>query len=131
MRRSETEFGTPYWWENAVWPDLTAPPPERADFCIIGAGFCGLSAAIAAHDLGARVVVIDAGQPGQGASTRNGGMTGAHPRLGWGKLRDLSGEQVADGIFAEAGSTLGFVRDLLEREEINYNFQQTKHIQLT
>ncbi|KMW57781.1 Oxidoreductase [Candidatus Rhodobacter oscarellae] len=123
-------LGQPYWWEGAEWPDLSAPPPERVDLCVIGAGYTGLSAAIAAHDTGAKVCVIDAGQPGQGASTRNGGMTGAHPRLGWEALRDLFGEAVADGIFAEAGPALGFVRDLIAREEIDCDFQQTGRIQL-
>lgn len=122
--------GHPYWWEGADWPDLNDPPPEKLDLLIIGAGFTGLSAAIAAHDRGAKVAVIDAGQPGQGASTLNGGMTGAHPRLGWESLRDRFGESVADGLFAEAAPALEFVKTLIEREKIDCDFQQTGRIQL-
>lgn len=128
--RDHAEIGFPYWWEGADWPTLDAPPPQQVDLCIIGAGYTGLSAAIAAHDAGASVAVIDAGQPGKGASTRNGGMTGAHPRLSWEKLRDLFGAQTADGIFAEAAPALQFVRDLIAREEIDCDFQQTGRIQL-
>lgn len=127
---ADAAAGLPYWWDGAAWPDLDAQPPEKVDFLIIGAGYTGLSAAIAAHDAGARVAVIDAGQPGQGASTRNGGMTGAHPRLGWEELRDRFGADVADGLFAEAAPALEFVKDLITREKIDCDFQQTGRIQL-
>ena len=130
MFETDAPLGTPFWWENAVWPDLDAPPPERVDICIVGAGYCGLSAAIAAHDAGAKVAVIDAGQPGQGASTRNGGMAGAHPRLSWEELRTLFGEEIADGVFAESAPALQFVLDLIEREGIDCDFQRTGRIQL-
>jgi len=122
--------GHPYWWEEAQWTDLSDPPPAEVDLLIIGAGFTGVSAAIVAHDAGAKVAVIDAGQPGQGASTRNGGMTGAHPRLSWESLRDLFGESVADGLFAEAAPALEFVKALIADEGIDCDFQQTGRIQL-
>ena len=130
MFETDAPLGTPFWWENAVWPDPDAPPPERVDICIVGAGYCGLSAAIAAHDAGAKVAMIDAGQPGQGASTRNGGMAGAHPRLSWEELRTLFGEEIADGVFAESAPALQFVLDLIERECIDCDFQRTGRIQL-
>lgn len=124
-------LGQPYWWDVADWPDLSAVAvPPKADLVIIGAGFTGLSAAIVAHEAGAKVVVIDAGQPGQGASTRNGGMMGAHPRHSWETLRDMFGAETADGIFAEAAPALRFVRDLIDREAIDCDFQQTGRIQL-
>ncbi|SPH18148.1 Gamma-glutamylputrescine oxidoreductase [Defluviimonas aquaemixtae] len=126
----EAEPGTPYWWDGAEWPDLTAPPPDRVDLFVIGAGYTGLSAAIAAHDAGARVAVVDAGQPGHGASTRNGGMMGAHPRLGWGALRDRFGAETADALFAEAAPALGFVLDLIAREGIDCDLERTGRIQL-
>ena len=125
-----TEPGHPYWWEGIDWPALDAPPPDRIDLLVIGAGYTGLSAAIAGHDAGAKVAVIDAHQPGQGASTRNGGMVGAHPRLGWDALAREFGADTADAIFAEAAPALGWVRDLIEREEIECDFQQTGRIQL-
>ena len=80
--------GRPYWWDDVSWPELEGEPPATADLLVIGAGYTSLCAAIAAHDAGARVVVIDSGQPGEGASTRNGGRVGAHPRLGWDILAD-------------------------------------------
>ncbi len=124
------EPGHPYWWDGMNWPTLDAPPPDHVDLLVIGAGYTGLSAAIAAHDAGANVAVIDAGQPGQGASTRNGGMVGAHPRLGWDALRQRFGEDTADAILGEAAPALQWVRDLIEREAINCDYEVTGRIQL-
>ncbi len=126
----EAETGHPYWWEGldpvAARDDL----PGRVDVLIIGAGYTGLSAAIAAHDSGASVAVVDAAEPGQGASTRNGGMFGAHPRLSWDALARQFGEPVADGVFAEATPAMRFVRDLIVREAIDCDLQDTGRIQL-
>ncbi len=122
--------GTPYWWDDATWTDLPEPPPSDVELLVIGAGYTGLSAAIAAHDAGAKVAVIDAGNPGKGASTRNGGMTGAHPRLGWNDLNQMYGPDVADGLFGEAQTALDFVLDLIDREGIDCDLQATGRIQL-
>ncbi len=123
--------GQPYWWDGAGAADEAPHPlPERADLLIIGAGYTGLSGAIAAHDAGASVVVVDAGTPGQGASTRNGGMFGAHPRLGWDALARTYGSDVADDLFAEAGPAMDWVKTLITQEGIDCSLQQTGRIQL-
>ncbi len=124
------EPGRPYWWDGVDWPETGGDLPETTELLVIGAGYTGLSAAIAAHDAGARVVVIDSGFPGEGASSRNGGMVGAHPRLGWDELARRHGEDAADALFAEAGAALDWVKDLLTREAIDCDFQETGRIQL-
>ncbi len=124
------EPGHPYWWDGIDWPVLDAQPPDKVDMLVIGAGYTGLSAAIAGHDAGAKVAVIDARQPGQGASTRNGGMVGTHPRLGWDALARKFGTDTADAIFAEAAPALQWVRDLIEREDIDCDYQVTGRVQL-
>ena len=92
-------LGRPYWWEDAPEePDLPRRPPARADVLVIGGGYTGLSAAIACADAGAQTVVLDASAPGHGASTRNGGMFGAHPRLPLETVASRFGEDVARGI---------------------------------
>ena len=120
---------TPYWWEDRPpAPDLTPQPPEKTDLLVIGAGYTGLSAAIAAHDAGANVTIVEADQPGIGASTRNGGMFGAHPRLSLARLTKLYGQETAEGVFSEATPALNFVRDLQIRENIDCDFQQSGRI---
>lgn len=124
------QLGRPYWWDGVTWPELDGDPPERTEVLVIGAGYTGLSAAIAAHDAGARVVVIDSGLPGEGASTRNGGMLGAHPRLGWDTLAKRYGPGVADALYSEAGEALAWVKDLIRREDIACDFEETGRIQM-
>lgn len=126
----EREAGFPYWWEALDDIHLDDALPGQCDLLVVGAGYAGLSAALAAESCGARVVVVDAGQPGHGASTRNGGMVGAHPRLSWEALSRSYGEDVADGIFAEAKPALDWVKTLIAEERIECDLQETGRVQL-
>ncbi len=58
-------------------PMPPTPPLDgdaRADVLVIGAGFTGLSTALHLAERGVRVIVLDAAEPGWGASGRNGGQ---------------------------------------------------------
>ena len=126
----EVEPGQPYWWDVLTDDPADDPLPSEVDVLVVGAGYAGLSAAIAAHDCGARVAVVDMDEPGRGASTRNGGMFGAHPRLGWQALAARFGPGVADALFAEATPALDWARGLIRREGIDCDLQQTGRLQL-
>src|SRR5687767_15199919 len=69
----------PFWLRDA--PLRTAPPaqvlPRCCDVAVIGAGYTGLSAALTLARRGRDVLVLDALEPGSGASTRNGGQVGS------------------------------------------------------
>ncbi|MGE5201890.1 MAG: FAD-dependent oxidoreductase, partial [Acidobacteriota bacterium] len=68
---------TPYWWDAAP-PIRGEPrnPPGRADVVIVGSGITGLNAALVLARAGRSVAVLDAGDLGHGASTRNAGYVG-------------------------------------------------------
>ena len=61
----------------ATTNDLTEYVPlrgdERADVCVIGAGFSGVSTALHLAERGYKVLVLEANRVGWGASGRNGG----------------------------------------------------------
>ncbi|MGB0852634.1 MAG: NAD(P)/FAD-dependent oxidoreductase, partial [Pikeienuella sp.] len=124
---------TPYWWEDRREPTASTigDGPLHTDILVIGAGYTGLSAAIAASDGGASVVVVDAGEPGAGASSRNGGMFGAHPRLSYKELVRKFGSDAAMRLFREAPLALTFAQDLIAREGIACDLQNTGRIQLS
>ena len=125
------EIGAPYWWEDgAPLPQLSSELPSKAQLLIVGAGYTGLSAAIAASDAGVKVIVVDAGVPGHGASTRNGGMFGAHPRLAFDRLAKQFDRTTAAGIFNEAQDAFDFSCDLIRKENIKCHFDQCGRVQL-
>ena len=68
----------PYWWEayNPLGYEGDALP-NNSLVVIIGAGYAGLSAALELHRLGVDCCVLEKLNPGQGASTRSGGIVGA------------------------------------------------------
>ncbi|TCU96059.1 NAD(P)/FAD-dependent oxidoreductase [Paracandidimonas soli] len=75
-------LGEPLRLPDSLWAATAIPAPgisqltdERsADVLIIGAGFTGLAAAIELGQAGKRVAVVDAAEPGWGASGRNNGQ---------------------------------------------------------
>src|SRR5690606_41905541 len=74
---------TPYWWEAA--PPLPIPQhplPKSLDVVIVGAGYAGLGAGLVLARAGKSVACIDKMNPGEGASSRNGGVTSGNIRVG-------------------------------------------------
>lgn len=73
---TETPIGS--WWQHSGVETSNQPSLNKdidADVAIIGAGFTGLNAALQlAEHHGVNAVVLEAAQPGWGASGRNGGF---------------------------------------------------------
>jgi sarcosine oxidase len=103
MKLTAASFATP---QRSVWQATAGEHPTHAalaqtrqvDVAVIGAGYCGLSAAIALRQAGAEVAVVDIGQPGTGGSGRNGGQV-------WPGLKMLP-EQMQRRFGAEAGAKM-------------------------
>ncbi|MEM7242461.1 MAG: FAD-binding oxidoreductase [Pseudomonadota bacterium] len=125
-----SSYGQPYWWDGQPKPPRLSALPDRCDLLIIGAGYTGLSAAITAASNGVDVCVVDAQHPGFGASSRNGGMCGAHPRLSLAATSKQFGEKTARGLFNEAGIAFEYFEGLIKIFKINCQYQKTGRIQL-
>ncbi len=71
----------PYWWDTAPLEPAEDALPQSADVVIVGSGYSGLSAALTLARAGLAVAVLEAGEPGQAASTRNHGMVSGGQKL--------------------------------------------------
>src|SRR4051794_33632269 len=69
-------------WPASLWAAVTPPGPElpelvglaQSDVIVIGAGFTGLSTGLHLRETGVEVAIVEAMEPGWGASGRNNGQ---------------------------------------------------------
>jgi len=116
----------PYWWQGLARKPLPEQPlPQRTDIAIVGSGYTGLSAALHLARSGCHVTVLEAQQPGFGASTRNGGMVSGVLKHDFARLTRLVGAERAERIFAEAQASVPFLENLIESETIACDYQRT------
>lgn len=121
---SDSVSHEPYWWDAAPREGpLEVALPTRCDVAIIGAGYAGLSAALTLARAGRSVVVLEAGAPGQGASSRSGGMIGHGHRLSYTKLIERFGPEKAKDLIREGMASLEFVKTLIKDEKIEAALQ--------
>lgn len=110
-------------WYAATARGLVAPEPLqeslRADVCVIGGGYTGLSAALHLRRQGAEVVLLEARRAGWGASGRNGGQIGSGQRREESELERLVGQQAARELWQLAEDAKTLVRELVARYRID------------
>ncbi|MFZ4687665.1 MAG: NAD(P)/FAD-dependent oxidoreductase [Polymorphobacter sp.] len=119
------------------WYAATAHPAPRwpvlageivADLVVVGGGATGLSAALHAAEAGMRVVLLEAGRIGWGASGRNGGQIIPGLRKGAAELVALYGVERARALFDLALAARALVLDRIERHDITCDLRLTGHL---
>src|SRR5271169_1398033 len=120
-----------YWLTTVQMPAPPAQPlPETADVAVIGAGFTGLSAALALAKRGAKVVVLESETIGWGASSRNGGMVLTGLKLGVNKLISMYGRDLTRRMYAASLQTIDSVERIVKAENIACGFTRTGHLEV-
>ena len=109
-------------WYAATATAMPDHPPlrgeVRADVCIVGAGYSGLSAALHLRERGYDVVVLEAHRVGWGASGRNGGQLGSGQRLGQGDLEASLGQDKARALWDLAEESKSLAKSVIARHGI-------------
>ncbi len=115
---------TPYWWEAApVKPLPQQPLAKMVDVAIVGAGYTGLSAGLVLAREGRSVAAFDAMTPGEGASSRNGGITSGSIRPDYATITRRFGEDKAIAIEAEGKIAREFLYDFIRTEGLDCDFR--------
>jgi len=112
----------------ASWYAATANPMERfpalsgdvkADVCVVGGGYTGLSAALHLAEAGFDVVLVEAHRVGFGASGRNGGQLGSAQRMDQEDLERLVGDDDAAKLWDLAEDAKALVKSLIASHQID------------
>ncbi len=98
-------------------PPLDAP--LATDVLVIGAGYTGLSAALHLAEGGARVCVLDAHEPGWGASGRNGGQVNPTLKHDPDDLVRIYGAARAEPLIDAVSRSADLVYGLIARHAID------------
>ena len=122
----------------SLWAATAAPAPEtpplagekRADVAIIGGGYTGLSAALHLAEAGADVVVLEAAEPGWGASGRNNGQINPSHRLDPDDIEARFGGAVGRRVVEAFAGSADLVFELVERHAIACDAVRTGWLQL-
>jgi len=107
----------------ATATEATPTPPcaesKTVDVAIIGGGYTGLSAALHLAEAGVKVCVLEASEPGWGASGRNGGQVIPGLKYDPDQLRVMFGSAKAEGLIDTIGNAADTVFDLIARHNID------------
>ncbi|GAB1577703.1 NAD(P)/FAD-dependent oxidoreductase [Bordetella petrii] len=121
----------PYWWEAYEPPEPgTDTLPARADVVIVGGGYTGICCALALRRAGMDALVLEAGRPGQGASTRSGGQVSGGVNVQKKALASVGEspaqrEQRLAQRLRDAADSMTYVESLIETHGIQCGWQKT------
>ncbi len=91
----------------------------KVDVAIVGAGYTGLSTALHLAERGVSVCVLEANEPGWGASGRNGGQVNPTLKYDPDQLVKLYGQERAEPLISTVSNSADLVFRLIERHGID------------
>jgi len=120
-----------YWLSTVAAAADTAPAiPDKVDVAIVGAGFTGLSSALALARRGSQVVVLESRTIGWGASSRNGGMALTGLKLPVPTLIKRYGLQKVRRMHDISLESVDLVEQIVRQEKIDCDFSRCGHLQV-
>lgn len=122
---------------NSLWAATAAPAPTYAetvpggsiDVAIVGGGYTGLSAALHLAQMGRRVVVIEAAEPGWGGSGRNGGQIIAGLKASIQELSDVFGVDLGSRTAINMGGSADLLLSLVDRYAMDCHAERNGWLQ--
>ena len=124
-------------FEATLWYATAAPAPEtsklegqsKADVCIVGGGYTGLTTALELARLGVKVVLLEAQEIGFGGSGRNAGhCTPTFTHYSLPELRRMLGEPWAERLIKRQTRANDRVSDMISRYNIDCEWQQNGYV---
>jgi gamma-glutamylputrescine oxidase len=121
----------PSLWRATATPLREFPPlrgDAQADIVVIGAGYTGLSAAHHLAESGLSPIVLEANQPGWGASGRNGGVITAKFRVPFPAIAAAHGRDMAKRMYDIAHEATDIVAELVATYGIEANLTRAGQV---
>ena len=108
---------------RAYPPCPTLEGEQKADVCVIGGGFSGISAALFLAERGFSVALLEAERLGFGASGRNGGQIGSGLRKGIKEVERDAGRENARVLWDMCEEAKAIIAEHIERFAIDCDFK--------
>ena len=114
------------WYAATANAHRSFPPLRgevRADVCVVGGGYTGLSAALHLAERGYEVALLEAARVGWGASGRNGGQVGSGQRRDILEIEARYGSARARALWDLAEEAKALLRERVERHRIDCDWK--------
>lgn len=121
---------------SSLWNAIAPPAPKlerlqqnlQVDCVIIGAGFTGLNAAWHLMKRGLQVCLLEAYEPGWGASGRNGGMAVLRYKHGWSTLAQKFGNETTLLLYGLVQEAVNNIEANVQELGLDGGFKRYGHL---